>query len=180
MESTVDVVTAMVPGKRKEEFWIFAHLYEPLSNDNSSGVAAAIETARILMTEGKPEFSLRLVFGLEHYGFAAYASTHGKYLGDEVIGGCNYDAMYLRKEWSIRFRCAAPASPFYGNYLGKILADDLQNVPGAPVVSFHNAFDCMYDDDTFLTDPTVGIPTVWPIRTGKNFWHNSKYSKHVQ
>ena len=174
MESTVDVVTAMVPGKRKEEFWIFAHLYEPLSNDNSSGVAAAIETARLLMAEGQQEFSLRLIFGLEYYGFAAYAATRGKYLGDEVIGGCDYDAMYLRKEWSIRFRCAAPASPFYGNYLGKILADDLRDVPGAPVVNFQNAFENMYDDDSFLTDSTVGIPTVWPIRTGKNFWHNSK------
>ena len=64
-ETEVDVVTALVPGRRKEEFWILAHLYEPLSNDNSSGVAAAIETARLMMAEGQPEFSLRVIFGLE-------------------------------------------------------------------------------------------------------------------
>ncbi len=173
-ESTVDVVTALVPGRRKEEFWILAHLYEPLANDNSSGVAAAIETARLIMREGTPEYSLRLIFGLEHYGFAAYASTQGKNLSNEVIGACDYDAMYLRKGWTILFHCAGPASPFHGNYLFKMLADDLKGEPGAPEIIFQNSFPCMYDDDSFLSDSTTGVPTVWPIRTGKNFWHNSR------
>ena len=175
-ESTVDVVTAMVPGRRREEFWIFAHLYEPLSNDNSAGVAAAIETARALMAEGQQEFSLRVIFGLEHYGFAAYAAHRGdKYLGNEVIGGINYDAMYLRDEWEILFNSAGPGTPFYGNLLGDILAADLKGVKGAPRIEFQNSFGTMYDDDSFLTDSTVGIPTVWPIRTGKKkLWHNSK------
>ncbi len=173
-ESTVDVVTALVPGRRKEEFWILAHLYEPLGNDNSSGVAAAIETARLIMQKGTPEFSLRLIFGLEYYGFAAYASTRGGNLSKEVIGACDYDAMYLRKGWTILFHSAGPASPFHGNFLFKMLADDLKNEPGAPEIIFQNSFPCMYDDDSFLSDSTTGVPTVWPIRTGKNFWHNSK------
>ncbi|MBQ9336173.1 MAG: DUF4910 domain-containing protein [Lentisphaeria bacterium] len=175
-ESTVDVVTAMVPGRRREEFWIFAHLYEPLSNDNSAGVVAAIETARALMAEGQQEFSLRVIFGLEHYGFAAYAAHRGdKYLGNEVIGGINYDAMYLRDEWEILFNTAAPGSPFYGNLLGDILAADLKKAAGAPRIEFQNSFGTMYDDDSFLSDSSVGIPTVWPIRTGKKkLWHNSK------
>ncbi len=173
-EDTVSLVTACVPGRRKEEFWIFAHLYEPLSNDNSSGVAAAIETARILQQRGQPEFSLRLIFGLEHYGFAAYASTRGENLSPQVIGACNYDAMYLRQGWEIDFRCASPTLPFYGNYLAKMLADELRDEPEVPVIKFRNSFPCMYDDDSFLGDSTTGVPTVWPIRSGKNFWHNSK------
>ncbi len=172
-ESTVDVVTAMVPGRRKEEFWIIAHLYEPLSNDNSSGVSAAIETARLLMKRGTPEYSLRLIFGLEHYGFAQYASTRGKNLSGEVIGACDYDAMYLHKGWSINFNCASPALPFCGNYLFRMLSEDLKQEPGTPQTVFRNSFECMYDDDSFLGDSTTGIPVVWPIRTGKNFWHNS-------
>ncbi|OQA88643.1 MAG: SPBc2 prophage-derived aminoglycoside N(3')-acetyltransferase-like protein YokD [Lentisphaerae bacterium ADurb.Bin242] len=172
-ESTVDVVTALVPGRRKEEFWILAHLYEPLGNDNSSGVAAAVETARLVMSKGTPEYSLRLIFGLEYYGFAAYASTRGGNLSREVIGACNYDAMYLRKGWSILFHCAGPASPFHGNYLFQMLADDLKNESGVPEIIFQNSFPSMYDDDSFLSDSTTGVPTVWPIRTGKNFWHNS-------
>jgi hypothetical protein len=172
-EDTVALVTACVPGRRREECWLLAHLYEPLGNDNSSGVAAAIETARILQQRGQPEFSLRLLFGLEHYGFAAYASRRGNNLSQEVIGACNYDAMYLRQGWGIDFRCASPALPFYGNYLGKLLADELRGEPDVPAIKFRNSFPCMYDDDSFLGDSTTGVPTVWPFRTGKNFWHNS-------
>ena len=174
-ETTVDLVTALVPGRRKEEFWILAHLYEPLSNDNSAGVAAAIETARLLMAEGQPEFSLRLIFGLEYYGFASYAARRGTFLGNEVIGGIDYDAMYMRKEWEILFHTSGPASPFYGNILGDIFSTDLNKMGECPRIEFQNSFACMYDDDSFLSDSTTGIPTVWPIRTGKKkLWHNSK------
>ena len=174
-EDTVGLVTALVPGKRKEEFWIFAHLYEPLSNDNSAGVAAAIETARLIQSHGTPEFSLRVIFGLEHYGFAAYAVHRGnRNLANEVIGGIDYDAMRLRDDWIIRLRCASPALPFYGNFFLPMLLDDLSELPGIPEMVFMNSFACMYDDDTFLGDSTTGIPTVWPIRFNKNaLWHNS-------
>ena len=174
-ETTVDVVTALVPGRRKEEFWILAHLYEPLSNDNSAGVAAAIETARLLMEEGQQEFSLRLIFGLEYYGFASYAARRGGFLGGEVIGAIDYDAMYMRNEWEILFHCAAAGSPFYGNILGDIFSTDLNSQCGCPRITYQNSYNCMYDDDSFMSDSTVGIPTVWPIRAGKKkLWHNSK------
>lgn len=174
-ETTIDLVTALVPGRRKEEFWILAHLYEPLSNDNSMGVAAAIETARLIMAQGQPEFSLRLLFGAEYYGFAFYAARRGEFLGGEVIGGIDYDAMYARREWEILFNCAGPASPFYGNLLGDILSTDLSQFNGCPRITFLNSFDSMYFDDSFLSDSTIGIPVVWPIRTGKKkLWHNSR------
>lgn len=174
-ETTVDLVTALVPGRRKEEFWILAHLYEPLSNDNSSGVAAAIETARLIMAQGQPEFSLRVIFGLEYYGFAFYAARRGHFLGNEVIGGVDYDAMYIRDEWEILFNCAGPGSPFYGNLLGDILATDLSQFGECPRITFQNSFETMYTDDSFLSDSSIGIPTVWPIRTGKKkLWHNSR------
>lgn len=173
-ETTVDLVTALIPGKRKEEFWIFAHLYEPLSNDNSSGVASAIETARLISADGTPEFSLRLLFGLEHYGFAAYASTRGDNLSDLVIGAIDYDAMYLKKSWGINFNSAGPATAFYGNYFFEEFANALNGKPDMPQMDFHESYATMYDDDSFLGDSTTGVPTIWPIRYGKNFWHNSK------
>ena len=173
-ETTVDLVTALLPGRRKEEFWIFAHLYEPLGNDNSSGVCAAIETARMIMADGTPEFSLRLLFGLEHYGFAAYASTRGTDLSKEVVGGIDYDAMYLRHGWNINFNCAAPGTPFFGNYLLEQCAHELNGKPELPKLTFQESYSCMYDDDMFLGDSTTGVPTLWPIRTGKSFWHNSR------
>lgn len=172
-ESTIDLVTALIPGKRKEEFWIFAHLYEPLGNDNSSGVAAAMETARLIMEEGTPEFSLRLLFGLEMYGFAAYASTRGENLSREVVGGINYDALYLRKGWGIDLYCAGPGTPFFGNYLAKQCAEELNTLPGLPHIHVLSSAPGMYLDDTFLGDSTTGVPTIWAYRTGKNYWHNS-------
>ena len=59
------MVTALVPGKSTKEVWLFAHLYEPLLNDDSAGVSTAIEVARMLMAGPKTRYSVRLVFALE-------------------------------------------------------------------------------------------------------------------
>ena len=174
-EDTVDVVTALLPGRRQEEFWILAHLYEPLSNDNSAGVAAAMEILRQLQCQGTPEFSVRVIFGLEMYGFASYVKLLGdQNLSAKVIGGIDVDAMYLRDDWILRLRCASPNVPFYGNFLMRMLRDDLNGMPEVPKMDFQNSFPCMYDDDSFLGDPTIGVPILWPIRFGqKALWHNS-------
>ena len=177
VESTVDLVTALVPGKREEEFWIFAHLYEPLSNDNSSGVACAMEIAKYIMSQGTPEFSLRVIFGLELYGFAAYAVLRGGdcNMSSKVVGGIDCDAMYLTKPWYINFNCASPALPFYGNTFIPMIADTLNARPDAPKIISRNSYATMYDDDSFLGDATTGVPTVWPLRNGESYyWHNSK------
>lgn len=176
-EDTVDLVTACIPGRRKEEFWIYAHLYEPMANDNSSGVACAVETARLILAEEQPEFSLRLLFGLEHYGFAAYAVHRGnKNLSDEVIGACDYDAMRIRNDWNINLRCAPAGTPFFGNFLLHKLAEDFADFPGTPQIKCLDAFNGMYDDDAFLSDSTTGVPTIWPIREGEGIYHNSLQS----
>ena len=174
-ESTVDLVTALVPGRRKEEFWILAHLYEPLSNDNSSGVACAMEIAKYIASKGTPEYSLRLIFGMELYGFAAYAVLRGGNcnMSSQVVGAIDCDAMYLRDNWYINFNCASPALPFYGNTFIPMIADALNIRPDTPRIIPRNSYATMYDDDSFLGDATTGVPTVWPIRDGKNFWHNS-------
>lgn len=177
-ETEIDAVTALLPGRRKEEFWILAHLYEPLSNDNSAGAAAAVETARLMAEEHDREFSLRLIFAMEYYGFAAYAARRGGYLGNEVLGGIDYDAMYTREEWQVRFRSAAPGSAFYGNFVGELLSTELDGMADCPRIEFLNSFPCMYDDDSFLSDSTLGVPIVWPIRDGENkLWHNSRQTE---
>ncbi|MBQ9087340.1 MAG: DUF4910 domain-containing protein [Lentisphaeria bacterium] len=177
VESTVDVVTALVPGKSKKEFWILAHLYEPLSNDNSSGVAAAIETARAIMAQGTPDYSLRIVFGLELYGFCAYAHHRGnRCLADEVIGGCNYDAMYLHPGWKIKLCNAGAGTPTFANLILQELFDTLQGEQDVPELLFYDSFDAMYQDDSSLSDSTTGVATVWPLRLqdGTALWHNSE------
>ena len=172
--SQLDLVTGLIPGRRKEELWIYAHLYEPMANDNSSGVACALETARQIMRGERPEFSLRLLFGMEHYGFAAYAVHRGnRNLASEVVGACDYDAMCIRNDWDISLRCAAAGTPFFGNYLLHRMASELDGMAGFPRVSVEDASPCPYDDDMFLGDSTTGVPTFWPIRKGEGIYHNS-------
>jgi len=174
-EDQVDLVTALVPGESSEEYWMLAHLYEPLSNDNSAGVASVIETALAIMAKGTPHYSLRLIFGLEYYGFASYAALRGdKILSAEVVGACDFDAMVIRDEWALHLNGASPCVPFFGNFILRMMYEDLKDSNEFHQMFSHNAFGSMYDDDSFLGDSTIGIPTVWPIRRCKTaLWHNS-------
>src|SRR5262249_35606690 len=98
-EGELDIVTGVVPGEDERELWLMAHLYEPLPDDNSAGVVGAIEVAKVLRrliangTLPRPRFTLRLIFSMEMYGYAAYASSRGVPLRDRVLGAINLDGM---------------------------------------------------------------------------------------
>lgn len=177
-EGVLPAVTASVPGRQKKEFWLMAHLYEPLSDDNSTGVVAAIEMVRIIkkMIAEKElpelEFSIRLVFSAEMYGFAAFADHMGGYLGDKTIGAVNLDSLMAgNPNQKLHVYLAAPGSPFFGNALLEMFVDDCTSKDNFPVAKFYESG--WYDDDTFLSDKTVGLPTAWFIGREKIFWHNS-------
>ena len=176
-------VTALVPGKKKEEFWMMAHLYEPLADDNSAGVVASIEMARVikeLVREGKLpplEFSLRLVFAMEMYGFAAFAGKMGGDLHGKVIGAVNNDGLPINGRTGMRIHLAPPGKPFFGNYLVEAMAEAYK---GENNPAIHEVIEeGMYGDDTFLSDPTTGVPTLWPLHSGKVLWHNSEQKINV-
>ena len=171
-------VTALVPGKKKMEFWILAHLYEPLADDNSAGVVASIEMVRVikeLVREGKLpplEFSLRLVFAMEMYGFAAFAEKMGGDLRGKVIGAINNDGLPITGKEGVKLHLAPPGTPFFGNYLMEAMADAYK---GENNPAIHEVVEAgMYADDTFLSDQTTGLPTLWALNSGKTMWHNSK------
>ena len=160
-------VTALVPGESAKEVWLFAHLYEPLLNDDSAGVSTAIEVAKMLLAGPKPRHSVRLVFAMEMYGYAAYAARRGARLKDEVVGGCNIDSIGAVKGESIVLYPTGNAKPFAGNALLEKAYEEFKDVLklelGTPT----------YMDDLFLGDPTVGVPSVWLLGRGRGFWHNS-------
>ena len=157
-------VTALIPGRRKEEVWLLAHTYEPLLNDDSNGVTAGIEIARQIMAEGTPEYSLRLVFAMELYGFAAF---HANFKG-RAIGGCNIDSMPAVPDVVCKVTPPMTTVPFHGIDMLKKIADGFEGSPA-----------CTYEaprgfDDMFLSDSTTGIPTGWfMMSTAKRLWHNS-------
>ncbi len=116
-EDELDLVTGVLPGRDPREVWTLAHLYEPMSNDNSTGVVAGIEIARALQrmiragTIPPPRFTLRLVCGQEMYGFSAYADRRGGRLRDQVIGAVNLDAVPVAKDARpARVHAAPPGS----------------------------------------------------------------------
>ncbi|MDD3694695.1 MAG: AAC(3) family N-acetyltransferase [Lentisphaeria bacterium] len=172
-------VTALIPGRQKKEFWILAHLFEPLSDDNSTGVVAAIEIAKAiknLSAEGKLpalEFSIRLLFGAELYGFAAFAEHFGGRLRDKTIGAVNLDSLMAgNPEQRLHVYAAAPATPFFGNAILEIFLQEYAGHKEAfQVDRFVEAGN--YSDDTFMADSSVGLPTVWFIGREKRYWHNS-------
>ena len=113
------MVTALVPGESTKEVWLFAHLYEPLLNDDSAGVSTAIEIAKMLMAGEKTRYSVRLVFAMEMYGYAAYAAMRGPNLKNEVVGGCNIDSICAVKGEPLTLYPTGNAKPFAGNGLVK-------------------------------------------------------------
>lgn len=172
-EGELPAVTALIPGRKEEEIWILAHPYEPLADDDTCGVIAAIETARQIMALGTPEYSLRLVFAMEMYGFAAYAAKQGDNLHHKVIGGVNFDTPLCTKDAVVNLFPAGSAVPFYGNALLRILNEEISDV--AEDFKIRLEYYGRYCDDQFLSDSTVGIPTVWLVSVCKeHFWHNSE------
>lgn len=164
----ISVVTGLIPGKSEKEFWIVAHLYEPLMNDDSTGVTAAIEIARMIRDTIQTEYSIRVVFAHELYGFAAYASYRGDYLGNQVVGGCNLDDLASCQPGKLQLVPAGEAVPFHGNEILKQCYESMQEtVPGLQLEPCGQ-----YYDDLALGDPTVGVPMTWLMGKG-SLWHNS-------
>lgn len=183
---TVDVVTGVIPGESTTEIWLMAHLYEPLPDDNSTGVAAAVEIARVIQeiyhAQGvTPRHTLRLVFGHEMYGFAAYAARRGEFLGDEVLCALNLDALPVIKGFPYRLQLSQPGSVSCAEFaLQRVVKESGFEEPRCSAILTENT----YGDDMILADPTIGIATLW-LRSGegensdpckKRLWHSSEQS----
>lgn len=167
----LDAVTGVIPGDDPRELWLLSHLYEPLADDNCSGVIAGIEIARAirrLVAEGAvppPRFTLRLVFAMEMYGFAAFAEWAGGRLHDRVIGAMNLDSPPDEPQGTVML--APPGAPFFGDYL---LEDIVARCGRASEIAWEIKEGGAYCDDMILSDPTIGVPTVWPL--GRQPFHH--------
>ena len=145
-----------------------AHTFEPLLDDDSSGVIAGIEVAKQIMAMGTPEYSLRLIFTMEFYGFAAFhANFHGK-----AIGGANMDSLPTRKNEYCKMTPPISSVPFHGVEVFKQIAAEFKDI--LPCVLAEP--ECF--DDMSLSDSTTGIPTVWFLKRVDEskhvkLWHNS-------
>lgn len=178
-------VTATLPGRRKEEMWVTAHLYEPMADDNSSGVVAAVSILAVIrdaVAKGvlpPLEFTIRVVFALEFYGFAAFAWRMGFPLTDRVVGSLNIDGGAVSPDHSLRMMLAPPGMPFFGNSIMESIPSICCGAKYFPKVE-EIAEQGAYADDLFMSEPAAGIPTMWMFGVKKiQFWHNSEQDMRI-
>jgi hypothetical protein len=175
-------VTALLPGTGgEEEVLTLGHTAEQGAHDNATGVAAMVESVRTLsrlIESGelpRPRRGIRILMMPEVYGSLHYAQTFPDRIRRTVAAMC----------------VDTPAAPygltgteytFYMNpHVAKSYTDALVlRVARAwlpqqkPARRWHWA-EFMTGTDTWLADPTVGVPTVWPYSgTGVHSHHNSE------
>lgn len=177
-------VTAILKGEDPREFWLCAHLYEPLIDDDSNGVIGSIailKALRQMRDEGKIRlrYSVRVVFASEMYGFAAFADFMGNMSG-RAIGGMNMDGTNAGFDKTPHWDFRKWPAPDYNTTLkdhasvGNIMLDEtaLEMQALYPQVEMGEEPPHLHDD-CFLSDPTVGVPMMWLYHTKKGFHHNS-------
>lgn len=178
-EGTLPAVTALLPGESPREFWMIAHNGEPLEDDNNSGVMACI-TAMMQIKKAVGEkkipplkYSLRVVFAPELYGNAAMAVHFGGCLRECCIGAICVDGMPIAPTVDgVLVQSAPPPVPFWGNALLRGAWDEFGlTVKEPPFVVGWRDYWC---SDCFMSDPTVGLPTVTCNKSRVMFWHNSR------
>lgn len=179
-ETVLPVITGLLPGEDSREVWIVSHMYEPLIDDNANGVVGSIailKALRQLQQEDKLrlKYSVRVVFAAEMYGYAAYAEHMGGDLSGRVIGALNTDGITSSIDKSSQKLYAAKEAPDLPGCVGNLVMalateQELVHHPDFEVIPWDN----YCGDDCFLSDPTVGCPTVWieyMLRSG--YHHNS-------
>ena len=175
-ETVLPVITGLLPGEDPREIWILSHMYEPLIDDNANGVIGSVAILKALrQLQLKLKYSIRVVFAAEMYGYAAYAESRGGDLSDIVIGALNTDGITSSFDKSANKSYALKKAPDLPACVGNLVASQVL----ADTVALHPEFrvipvDNCYGDDCFLSDATIGCPTVWieyVLRGG--YHHNS-------
>jgi len=172
-------VTGVLPGASgDEEVLVLGHSSEQGAQDNATGVAAMIEamnTVSRLIAVGKlprPRRSIRILLMPEMYGSLSYIAAHPERMKRTVaamtvdtpaasfdLPGTEYtfylnpqvafsytDALVLR----VAAACLSPGRPFHWK----------EQTPGT---------------DSYLGDPTINVPDVWPYSgSGVVTHHNSE------
>ena len=177
-KGTMPGVTALLPGESERELWVIAHTAEPLEDDNNAGVIGVIHSLMVIkkaVEEGKlpkPRYSIRAVLSPEAYGLCGFGEHFGKVLRARCIGAVNVDGIPCvpsQEETLVQF--APPYVPFYGNAVMEgVWREHAESTTESPYIK--DWWGDHWDDDCFLSDPTVGLPTVMP-ETVIYRWHNS-------
>ncbi len=170
-------VTGRLPGTGTEEVLVLGHTSEQGAHDNATGVAAMLEalgTLRQAISSGKlsqPRRSIRILLMGEMYGSMHYIATNQERMSRTVAALCidtpagPYEQ--AGTEYTFHLNPHAAAS-FADAFILKVAGSYYKGKR-----PFHSK-EYTTGTDTYLSDPMIGIPTVWPYSgTGVHSHHNS-------
>jgi hypothetical protein len=173
-------VTGVIPGSDpQQEVLELGHAFEPGAQDNSTGVAAMLEslaTLQRLISAGKlapPKRSIRILVMAEDYGSSAYIAQHMPQM-KRTIGAMCVDTpagLYDQTE-GYTFALNPDVNRSYQDALIQRAADSYY--AGLPQ-RFPHWSPYQARSDSYLSDPMIGIPTLSATAsTGAvNVHHNS-------
>src|SRR6266850_5118358 len=172
-------VTGVIPGTGSEEVLTLGHSSEQGAQDNATGVAAMLEslaTLNRLITSGKlprPKRSIRLFIMGELYGSMHYVETQPDRMRNTVAALCMDPpaaSYYLaRPEYSVNMNPHV-AKSYTDAFILRVAAEYFPQVHRP----WHE-HTFMSGTDTYLSEPTVNVPTVWGYSgSGVETHHNSE------
>ena len=172
-------VTGVIPGtSSEEEVLVLGHTSEQGAQDNATGVSAMLEAMNTLsrmIASGKlsrPMRSIRILLMPEVYGSLSYISANAERMKHTVA------AMTVDTP-AAAYNMADTEYTFYMNpHVGMSYTDALiQRIAKSYYPSSRpwHWREYVTGTDTYLSEPTVGVPTVWPYSgTGVLTHHNSE------
>lgn len=174
-DGQIYTVTATIPGESEDEFALLGHLYEPFYSDDAQGFAVGLEVALLLkrlIDDGilpKPKKTLRLIFSMERYGYAAFFAQHDK----RILAAMSIDTVTCEAGETLNNGFIISQSPLSGPFFGDMLFDKAMGsfcadmkwkfIPGN------------LSDDCWMAEPTMDMPTNWPRTSsndGRNDYHH--------
>lgn len=189
-DGSIEVVSALIPGRTKEEVVLTAHLChpQPSCNDNASGAAAALEVAHTLHSLirrgvlSQPRRGIRFLWVPEMTGTYAYLATHEDDIPG-MIAGLNLDMVGESQDscgssFLIEQPPASMAS--FVSTLAERIREDLPHgsrshsgVGGYPLYRHAVTPFSGGSDHYILSDPSVGVPTPMLIQWPDKYYHTS-------
>ena len=172
-------VTGVIPGAGPEEVLTLGHAFEQGAEDNATGVAAMLEslaTLTRLIAGGKlrpPKRSIRILIMGEMYGSMHYVATHPDRIRQTVAAMCvdTPAALYSLAGTEYTFYMNPHVAKSYTDAFILRLAGDYFSEVDRP----WHSHPFMSGTDTYLAEPTVNVPTVWPYSgSGVHTHHNSE------
>jgi aminopeptidase YwaD len=189
-DGEIEVVTATIPGQSQEKVFIVSHLChpQPSANDNATGAAANLETARTLqrlINEGalpSPARNITFLWMPEMTGSYAYLARHEDDIPN-LIAGLNLDMVGADQNQTgsvlLLIRPPEASASFAPDLLGRLrelIYDDVVSFDSAGNYSLHRYATTDFtggSDHYIFSDPTVGVPMPMLNQWPDKFYHTS-------